>query len=46
MKYVDDKNNDVRSAAVNAICVISQEIGYNSVKPFLKNVRPEKVKAI
>ena len=23
IKYIDDKNNDVRNAAINAICVIS-----------------------
>ena len=23
VKYVDDKNNDVRSAAINALCVIA-----------------------
>lgn len=46
VKFVDDKNNDVRAAAMSAIVAISNEIGYNAVQPFLKNVRPQIIKTI
>ncbi len=46
IKYVDDKNNEVRNAAINAVVAISAEIGYSALQPFLKNVRPQIIKAI
>jgi hypothetical protein len=46
VKYLDDKNNDLRTAAINAMVAISNEIGYNALQPFIKNVRPQIVKSI
>lgn len=46
IKYADDKNSEVRNAAINLICTISNEIGYASMQPYLKNLRPQIVKAI
>lgn len=45
-KYADDKNSEVRNAAINLICTISNEIGYASMQPFLKNLRPQILKTI
>ena len=46
VKYADDKNNDVRSGAINVLCCIAGEIGYNSLQPYLKNLRPPIIKTI
>lgn len=46
VKYADDKNSDVRTGAINLLCSISQEIGYNSLQPYLKNLRPPIIKSI
>lgn len=46
VKYADDKNNDVRVAAINLLCSIAAEIGYNSLQPFLKSLRPPIIKSI
>lgn len=46
VKYADDKNNDVRTAAVYALSVISMEISYQTMQPYLKSLRPPIVKAI
>ena len=45
-KYADDKNSDVRNAAIALICVIANEIGYASVQPFLKGLRPKILETI
>lgn len=45
-KYADDKNSDVRNAAIALICVIANEIGYASVQPFLKGLRPKIIETI
>ena len=41
VRYADDKNSDVRNAAVALICSIANEIGYSAIQPFLKNLRPK-----
>jgi hypothetical protein len=46
VKYADDKNNDVRSGAINVLCSIAGEIGYNTLQPYLKNLRPPIIKTI
>ena len=46
VKYADDKNNDVRSGAINVLCCIAGEIGYNTLQPYLKNLRPPIIKTI
>lgn len=46
VKYADDKNNDVRLASIALICSIAGEIGYNSLQPYLKNLRPPIIKSI
>lgn len=46
IKYADDKNSDVRNAAIQLICTISNEIGYSSMQPHLKNLRPQIIKSI
>lgn len=46
IKYADDKNNDVRNAAISLICVIAKEIGYASMQPFIKSLRPQIIKSI
>lgn len=46
VKYADDKNNDVRVAAIALICSIASEIGYNAIQPYLKNLRPPIIKSI
>lgn len=46
IKYADDKNSDVRNSAIQLICSISNEIGYASMQPFLKTLRPQIIKSI
>lgn len=46
IKYADDKNSDVRNAAIQLICTISAEIGYSKIQPHLKNLRPQILKTI
>ncbi len=46
VKYADDKNSDVRTSAITLITTIAAEIGYNSVQPYLKNLRPPIIKSI
>lgn len=46
VKYADDKNSDVRTASITLITTIAGEIGYNSVQPYLKNLRPPIIKSI
>lgn len=46
MKYADDKNNDVRTGAINLLCSIALEINYNTLQPYLKNLRPPIIKSI
>ncbi len=46
IKYADDKNSDVRNASIQLICTISNEIGYSSMQPHLKNLRPQIIKSI
>lgn len=46
VRYADDKNSDVRNAAISLICSIANEIGYSSIQPFLKNLRPKIVETI
>jgi len=46
VKYADDKNSDVRTSSVTLITTIAGEIGYNSVQPYLKNLRPPIIKSI
>lgn len=46
VKYADDKNSDVRNSAIQLICAISNEIGYASMQPFLKGLRPQIIKSI
>lgn len=46
VKYADDKNNQVRSGAINVLCCIAGEIGYNALQPSLKNLRPPIIKSI
>lgn len=46
VKYADDKNNDVRTGAINLLCSISQEISYNTLQPYLKALRPPIIKSI
>lgn len=46
VKYADDKNNDVRVAAIALLCSIAAEIGYTALQPYLKNLRPPIIKSI
>ena len=46
VRYADDKNSDVRNAAVALICSIANEIGYSNVQPFMKNLRPKIIETI
>lgn len=46
VKYADDKNNDVRTGAINLLCSIALEINYNTLQPYLKNLRPPIIKSI
>jgi hypothetical protein len=46
LKYADDKNSEVRTAAIQLICTISNEIGYTSMQTFLKSLRPQILKTI
>lgn len=46
VKYADDKNNDARTWAINLLCSIAGEIGYNTLQPYLKNLRPPIIKSI
>jgi hypothetical protein len=46
VKYADDKNNEVRSGAINVLCSIAGEIGYNTLQPSLKTLRPPIIKSI
>jgi hypothetical protein len=46
VKYADDKNNDIRTAAISLICSIASELGYNTIQNYLKNLRPQIIKSI
>lgn len=46
IKYADDKNNDVRNAAVKLICTIATDVGFASIQPYLKTLRPQILKLI
>ena len=46
VKYADDKNNDVRNGATTLLSSIAGEIGYNTLQPYLKNLRPPIIKSI
>lgn len=46
VKYVDDKNNDIRNAAIGIIVEASKQMGYQQVQGYLKGVRPQIMKTI
>ena len=46
VKYADDKNNEVRSGSIVLLCSIAGEIGYNTLQPYIKNLRPPIIKSI
>ena len=46
VKYADDKNNDVRTWAINLLVNVAGEIGYAKLQPYLKNLRPPIIKTI
>ncbi len=46
VKYVDDKNNDIRNAAIGVIVEASKQMGYQQVQGYLKGVRPQIMKTI
>ncbi len=45
-KYVQDKNSEVRSAAVNLISKLSKIMGYENLYDDLKNLKPQFIKLV
>jgi hypothetical protein len=45
-RYLEDKNSDVRTAAVNFIASLSKEMGYENLYQDLQNLKPQVIKMI
>jgi len=45
-KYLEDRNSEVRSAAVNVIAKLSKEMGYENIYEDLKSLKPQLIKLI
>lgn len=45
-KYLEDRNSEVRSAAINVIAKLSKEMGYENIYEDLKTVKPQLIKLI
>ncbi len=45
-RYLEDKNSDVRTAAVNFIAALSKEMGYENLYQDLQNLKPQVIKMI
>jgi hypothetical protein len=45
-KYLENRNNEVRSAAINMIAKLSKEMGYENIYDDLKSLKPQLIKMI
>lgn len=45
-KYLEDKNSEVRTAAVNLMVTLSKEMGYENLYQDLENLKPQVIKMI
>lgn len=45
-RYLEDKNSEVRTAAVNLMVELSKEMGYQNLYQDLQNLKPQVIKMI